>query len=82
MEYYILLVKKYNDETATKKSIYSYETLDEAVASFHSLLGGSVGSDTIDSILCQVVNSVGGTIRSEYWKAEETAEESTEETSA
>lgn len=70
MEYYIVLVKKYNDGTATKKSIYSYDTLDEAVASFHSQLAGTVGADTIDSVLCQVVNSVGGTVRSEYWKAE------------
>lgn len=69
MEYYVLLVKKYNDETATKKSLYTYDTLDEAVASFHSQLGGAVGADTIDSVMCQVVNSVGGTVRSEYWEA-------------
>lgn len=76
------MIKKYNDGTADKKSLYVYKTLDEAVASFHSQLRGAVGASTVDSILCQVVNSVGGTIRSEYWKAEETAEESTEETSA
>lgn len=81
MEYYVILIKKYNDGTADKKSLYVYEMLDEAVAAFHSQLGGAVGASTVDSILCQVVNSVGGTIRSEYWKAEETAEESTEETS-
>lgn len=81
MEYYVILVKKYNDDTADKKSLYVYETIDEAVASFHSQLAGAVGASTVDSILCQVVNSVGGTIRSEYWKAE-SAEESTEETSA
>lgn len=84
MEYYVFLAKKYNDGTADKKSIYVYQTIDEAVASFHSQLGGAVGASTIDSILCLVINSVGGTLRSEYWKAEtteETAEESTEETS-
>lgn len=75
MEYYVILVKKYNDGTADKKSLYVYETLDEAVASFHSQLGGAVGASTVESILCQVVNSVGGTLRSEYWKAEETTEE-------
>lgn len=75
MEYYVILIKKYNDGTADKKSLYVYETLDEAVASFHSQLGGAVGASTVSSILCQVVNSVGGTIRSEYWKAEETTEE-------
>lgn len=79
MEYYVILAKKYNDGTADKKSIYVYQTIDEAVASFHSQLGGAVGASTVDSILCLVINSVGGTIRSEYWKAEETAEESTEE---
>lgn len=79
MEYYVILVKKYNDGTADKKSLYVYQTLDEAVASFHSQLGGAVGASTIDSILCLVVNSVGGTIRSEYWQAEKTTEESTEE---
>ena len=82
MEYYVILAKKYNDGTADKKSIYVYQTIDEAVASFHSQLGGAVGASTIDSILCLVINSVGGTIRSEYWQAEETTEESTEETSA
>lgn len=79
MEYYVILVKKYNDGTADKKSLYVYQTLDEAVASFHSQLGGAVGASTIDSILCLVVNSVGGVIRSEHWKAEESTEESTEE---
>lgn len=81
MEYYVILAKKYNDGTADKKSIYVYQTIDEAVASFHSQLGGAVGASTIDSVLCLVINSVGGVLRSEYWKAEETAEESTEETS-
>lgn len=79
MEYYVILAKKYNNGTADKKSIYVYQTIDEAVASFHSQLGGAVGASTVDSILCQVINSVGGTIRSEYWKAEETAEETAEE---
>ncbi len=79
MEYYVILVKKYNDGTADKKSLYVYQTLDEAVASFHAQLGGAVGASTVDSILCLVVNSVGGTIRSECWKAEKTTEESTEE---
>lgn len=81
MEYYVILAKKYNDGAADKKSIYVYQTIDEAVASFHSQLGGAVGASTIDSILCLVINSVGGTLRSEYWQAKETAEESTEETS-
>lgn len=75
MEYYVILIKKYNDDTADKKSLYVYETIDEAVASFHSQLAGAVGASTIDSVLCLVINSVGGTLRSEYWKAEETAEE-------
>lgn len=81
MEYYVILVKKYNNGEADKKSIYVYQTIDEAVASFHSQLGGAVGASMIDAILCLVINSVGGILRSEYWKAEETAEESTEEVS-
>lgn len=80
MEYYVILSKKYNDGTADKKSIYVYQTIEEAVASFHSQLGGAVGASTIDFILCLVINSVGGVLRSEYWKAEKTTEESTEET--
>lgn len=69
MNYYVVLIKTYNDGTADKKSLYTYSTLDEAVASYHSALGGAIAAETIMSIMCMVINSVGGVHETSYWES-------------
>lgn len=79
MKYHALIIKVYNDGTADKTALYTCDTLDEAVALFHSQLGGAIGAETIKSVMGQVINSVGGVHKTEYWAASTTVEE-TEET--
>lgn len=79
MKYYTLVIKIYNDGTEDKTSLYTFATLDEAVASFHKALGGAIGESVIASIMAQVINSVGVVHKTEYWAASTTVDE-TEET--
>ena len=81
MTYYVLLIIDYNDGTSSTKSVYSYETENEAVSKFHSSLGGYMAKDNVSHILCLAVNSEGGIYRNEAYTAtvEETDEEETSE---
>ncbi|MCR4833112.1 MAG: hypothetical protein K5900_06020 [Butyrivibrio sp.] len=74
MAYYVILVKVYNDGTDTKKALYEYSTLAEALASFHSQLGGAIGVSTITSVMVKVLNEYGKDVRTGYWAQEETEE--------
>lgn len=78
MNYFTLCVQDYQDGSDTKKSLYTYESETEAVARFHSFLGGYMGGDNIASILSTVTDGKGAQLASYYWEAP--AEETTEET--
>jgi len=65
--HYLIEVTNYNDGTAEAKGMYSYTTLDEAVANFHSKMGGAMKNDTYASELLMVVTNTGAVVKSEYW---------------
>lgn len=70
MSYYALIVKNYNDGTAEKKSIYSYETEREALAAANKQFGQNIGASTIQTILSKVINDAGQDIITPmFWKA-------------
>lgn len=81
MNYYTLFVQNYKDGSETKKSLYTYDNETEAVARFHSSIGGYMGGDNIQSIMSTVTDGKGAQLKSEYWEApvEETVEEPVEE---
>lgn len=80
MRCYLIEIITYNDGTKENPAIYSYETKDEAIARFHTELGGWMKKDNVAHILCMVTNSEGGVYKNESWTApvkvtEETLEE-------
>lgn len=86
MKFYVIEVSE-GDSKIAGKGMYEYDTLEEAVANFHSKLGTAMKSDLYDSDLVMVVNSEGGTYpkyTEKYLKpqselVEEIADESVEE---
>ena len=69
MKYYTLIIKTYNNGTEDKTSLYTYSTIDEAMAAAHTQFGQNVGAETIKSIMCTVLNSVGSQFEEHtlYW---------------
>lgn len=61
MKFYLFMTTEFNDGTKDSKSIYEYETLNEAEANFHKQLGGWMVKDNVSHILAMVINSEGGT---------------------
>lgn len=84
MNYFTLLVLTYQDDTETKKSLYTYDTLDEAVSRFHLSLGGYINGDNIATAMACVIDAKGSIKKSEYWETTKTTTEetTTEETTS
>lgn len=59
MKYYVFEVAT-GDSKIAGKGVYEYNTLNEAVANFHSKLGIAMKSDLYDSDLVMVINAEGG----------------------
>lgn len=77
-KYYALIIKTYDNGTPDKTSLYTYETLDEAIAVAHTQWGQNVGAETIARIMAKVTNSFGAEypLHNLYWeKAQEEAAE-------
>lgn len=66
MKYYVFEVAT-GDPKIAGKSVYEYNTLNEAVATFHSKLGTAMKSDLYDSDLVMVINSEGGIHKTEKY---------------
>jgi len=82
MNYFTLLALTYQDGADAKKSIYTYDTLDEAVSRFHMSLGGYINGDNIATAMACVIDAKGSIKKSEYWEAtvkETTTEDTTTE---
>lgn len=67
MKYYLIEVTTYVDETPDAKGIYSYDTETEAVANFHSKMGGAMKNANYASELVQVISGTGKVIKTEFW---------------
>lgn len=73
MTYFTLCVQDFKDGKEQKKSLYTYETETEAIARFHSFIGGYMGGDNIASIISVVIDGKGAMLQSEYWETTETS---------
>lgn len=68
MKFYVIEITTYMDGTAESKGMYAYQTLDEAVASFHSKMGGWMKNANCASELVMVVDSNGTCHKNERWE--------------
>lgn len=68
MKYYLIDIETYNDGTKGSKAIYEYDTEDEAIANFHSKMGVVMKNVKCATVLCIVINSVGGVYANENWE--------------
>lgn len=76
-KFYTLIIKAYDNGTPDKTSLYSYDTLDEAIAVAHTQWGQNVGADTIARIMAKVTNSFGADypLHTLYWEKAQPVEE-------
>lgn len=75
---YLIEITNYNNGTAVSKGMYEYATEMEAIANFHSKMGGAMKNATYASELLMVVTNTGAVVKSEYWvRPIEVEEEST-----
>lgn len=68
MKYYTLCVQEFKDGSEPKKSLYTYDDETEAVARYHTFLGGYMGGENIHSVMSTVTDAKGAQIASMYWE--------------
>lgn len=71
MEFLTVLTVIYNDETPTKKSIYTANSADEAVKLVHQNMSTYMTQSNIKSVMAMAINSIGGVYKNEHWVAPE-----------
>ena len=64
---YLIEVTNYNDGTPVAKGMYEYKTENEAIANFHSKMGGAIKNEKYASELLMVVTYAGAVVKNEYW---------------
>ena len=73
MKYYLIEITTYMDETPDAKGIYSYDTETDAVANFHSKMGGAMKNENYASEYLRAFypaseNEPDKELRVGYWK--------------
>lgn len=71
MKYYTLLIQQYIDnlEKPDKKSVYEFNEINQAIASFHTSLGSAMKDHEIKEALCVAVTSDGSIFANEHYVA-------------
>lgn len=69
MKYYLIEISEGNSKIRGK-AVYEYDTLHDAVASFHSKMGVAMKSELYTSELLMVINSEGGVYENSKYVAE------------
>lgn len=66
--FYVMEISRYVDGSPTSKGIYTYDNEIDAMATFHSKLGGAMKNSNYAFELVHVVNDYGVVIASEYFE--------------
>lgn len=74
-KYLVIEYTKYVDGTPDGKAIYSYNTELEALATFHSKMGGAIKNANYAFELVQIINEYGVVIESKYFERKTETEE-------
>lgn len=69
MKYYLIEIST-GDAKVAGKGIYEFDTLQQAVANFHSKLGTAMKSDLYDSDQLMVIDSNNNVVKAETYKKE------------
>lgn len=67
MKYLIILYATYNDGKQTKKSMYEFDTENEAVAEWHGYMSVYRKDATVSHVTCTVMNTDGMIKRTEVY---------------
>lgn len=76
MKYYLIEIST-GESAIAGKAIYEYETLNNAVANFHSKLGSAMKSDLFESEMVMVINGDGSVFKVEKYNKPYVAPEPT-----
>lgn len=69
-KYYVVEISVMKeDPTKDTKGIYTYDSIDKAIGTFHSKLGAAMKAETFVSEMVMVVDDNGAVIRSEKYVA-------------
>ena len=66
--FYVLTIQRFMNENSEAKSIFSYNTEDEAKAVLFSTMASSMANENIKQVICMVLNDVGATTKYERWE--------------
>lgn len=69
-KFYALVIRTYDNGSPDKSSLYTYDTLDEAIALVHTQFRQNVGAATIARIMAKITNSFGAEypLHTLYWE--------------
>lgn len=74
MKYLVILYVTYKDDSKPTSSIYSYDSVDEAIQNFYKNMGKYVNVDNVLSVMVKAINSLGGTYKEDCWMTPADAE--------
>ena len=66
--FYVLTIQRFMDDSAEAKSIFNYNTENEAKAVLFSTMASSMANEKIKQVICMVLNDVGATTKYERWE--------------
>lgn len=85
MKFRVVLEVVFNDNSADKVGIYTYDSEDLALQGFYKYMSQYVGVENVDTVNVLAKNNVGGIYKNEFWvnpiKPTPTVEEVVEEES-
>lgn len=65
--FFVTRVKYLKNGEVKKSELMSYDTLNQALAKFHTNLGTDMVDESLKGSMCTVINSHGGQEAREYW---------------
>lgn len=68
--YHLIEITNYVDGTKESKGIYSYDSRTDAIANFHSKMGGAMKHANYKSEMLMVIDERGGLQIYDYWERE------------
>lgn len=66
--FYVLTIQRFMDGSAEARSIFSYNTEDDARAVFFSTMASSIANQNMKQVICMILNDVGSTTKYERWE--------------
>lgn len=67
---YLVVAQNFINGDPEARSLFAYDTLNEAQIAFHSNLASARSNENISSVLCMVLLKNGVVNKQEYWERE------------